>query len=307
MSNEKYFIILGANEIELEESVNNEVRVLATVLELDIPSKNGRLYQFGEGETIAKSLEGKPVYYGTNWLGKHDNPLVMRESKNEPVGIVEKCWVAGNKIKAKIKIYGESLANKIRGGAKFLFSVGGVAKNFIKKRIGDRNVDVLEGAKCNHLQIIDGSTPVGFPSAKLEKILNVNETQETCLYLEIGETENKPENGVDAEFNRLSEGMIRSGATWQTCNFCGETVPRYPSGNTVCLKCSKVMGWRSSDIQEEKVKPVSEEASEPAENELVNVLHELVLEQEKAEEGYFEDEVELVEESKEQFEYDDDE
>jgi 16S rRNA G527 N7-methylase RsmG len=32
------------------------------------------------------------------------------------------------------------------------------------------------GAKCNHLQMVDAGTKVGFPNAKVEELVEINET-----------------------------------------------------------------------------------------------------------------------------------
>jgi len=164
-----------SHDIEFEETEKG-AKIIATVLELEKSSANDRFYKIEEGESIAKSLEGKPVYYGTDSMGRHDNPLMRATSKKEPVGFVESAKVVGNKIKAIVKIINDSLIQRLKKGTKFLFSVGGHAIRETLEKIGDKVIHVLSGAKCNHLQIVDLDTPVGFPNAELEKVLEINET-----------------------------------------------------------------------------------------------------------------------------------
>lgn len=166
-----------SSELEFEESVGDKgARIVATVMELEKVSGNNKLYKIEEGEQIAKSLAGVPVYYGTDWMGKHDNPIKDPKSNNDPVGFVEIAKVVGNKIKATIKITAHNIIDTLKQGVKYLFSVGGNAISETIKHIGEKIVHILHGARCNHLQIVPFGTPVGFPSAKLEKVLEINET-----------------------------------------------------------------------------------------------------------------------------------
>lgn len=165
-----------SQDIEFEETDKGAI-IVATVLELEKSSANNRLYKIDEGEQIALSLEGKPVYYGIDpTTGRHDNPIMRERSKATPVGFVETAKVLGNRIKAVIRILNQSLVQKLKSGKKFLFSVGGHAISETLKNIGGKIVHVLEGAKCNHLQIVDSNVSVGFPNAELEKVLEINET-----------------------------------------------------------------------------------------------------------------------------------
>lgn len=180
--NEEISFFFVTKEVTFQEAKSTDKYAIieATVMELEKPSANNRLYQIEEGEEIAKSLIGKPVFYGTDPLGKHDNPLTKENSKKEPVGIVEFAEVVGNKIKAQIKIISQSIIETLKQGTKYLFSVGGNAIKETVKKIGEKIVHVLSGAKCNHLQIVDVGTPVGFPDAKMEKLVDIQETVMIC-------------------------------------------------------------------------------------------------------------------------------
>lgn len=173
------FIII-TDKLEFEETKEKGARILATVMELEKPSKNNRLYQFEEGKAIVRSLKGKPVYYGTDVFGRHCNPLKKNASQEckvrPPVGFVETAKLVGKKIKAIIRIYDNKIIQALKNGIKFMFSVGGNAISETLKKIGGKIIRVLSGAKCNHLQIVDKGVPVGFQSAKMEKLIEINET-----------------------------------------------------------------------------------------------------------------------------------
>jgi len=177
MNSETAFFIISKDVI-FEETADKGARIEATVMELDKPSigKDHRVYKITEGNDIAKSLKNKPVYHGITPFNKHDNPIATPESTNEPVGFVEKAWVIGKKIKAFIKITSQGLIETLKQGVKYLFSVGGIALSETIKKLGDKIIHVLHGARCNHLQIVDMGTSIGFPAAKMEKLIEINET-----------------------------------------------------------------------------------------------------------------------------------
>jgi len=177
MENIFYFI---SKEIEFSETVEKGARIEATVMELEKVSHNGNVYKIEEGDTIAKSLVGKNVYYGTDVFGKHDNPIVKKKAKDEPVGIVESAKVVGKKIRAIIRIINQGMIEALRQGVKYLFSVGGNAISETIKKVAGKLIHILHGAKCNHLQIVEMGTPVGFPNAKMEKLIEINETVMVC-------------------------------------------------------------------------------------------------------------------------------
>jgi len=172
-----YFI---SKEITFEETEKKGARIEATVMELEKVSANGNVYRIDEGKKIAKSLVGKNVYYGTDAFGKHENPITKDGSDGEPVGIVESAKVVVNKIKAVIRIINQGLIEALKQGVKYLFSVGGSAISETIKKIKGKIVHILHGARCNHLQILDMGTPVGFKNAKMDKLIEINETVMVC-------------------------------------------------------------------------------------------------------------------------------
>lgn len=178
MTDKNFYFVSG--EVTFQESDIKGALIEATVLELEKASEGTHnVYRLDEGPAIAESLVGVPVFYGVDLFRRHDNPFVSGRDK-EPVGIVEAARVVGNKIKATIRITAENLVEKLKSGIRFLFSVGGIAVSETAKKVGDKIIHVLHGAMCNHLQIVDANVPVGFPNAKVERLIGINETVMIC-------------------------------------------------------------------------------------------------------------------------------
>lgn len=151
--------------------------VKCTALELDKPSINGKIYAFEEGDKIAESMVDKPIYFNIDWRGKH-------KLDEESIGKIILAKRIGKKIKAILGITDLKIIDKLRQGLKFLFSIGGHAKTSKYFKQGKRMVEKLFGTVIQHLQMIPdgknifGKSKVGFPSAKMEKILKI---EESCL------------------------------------------------------------------------------------------------------------------------------
>lgn len=79
-----------------------------------------------------------------------------------------------------IKIFDFGIMETLKQGVKYLFSVGGNAVKETLKKIGNKIVHVMSGARCNHLQILDVGTKVGFPNAKMEELVEIQETVMIC-------------------------------------------------------------------------------------------------------------------------------
>jgi hypothetical protein len=200
LTDKNFYFVSG--EVAFQESDIKGALIEATVLELEKESE-GRahnVYRLDEGPAIAESLVGLPVYYGVDIFRRHDNPFVSGRDK-DPVGIVEAARVVGNKIKATIRITAEALIEKLKKGAKYLFSVGGIAVSESVKKVGDKIIHVLHGAMCNHLQMVDANVPVGFPNAKVERLIKIDETVMICEGDECG----------DAEISIEGEGLSVTG------------------------------------------------------------------------------------------------
>ena len=175
-------------DVVFQETTPKGAVLEITALELNKESQQNTPteYRIEEGEQIAASLVGNPIYYGTKATGKH---LKGRPS----VGEVLDAWKKGNKIKAKILITSKSLIKKIKKGIKFLFSVGGVAEFAEVIRRGKRIVKRMVNAFCNHLQIVDVWTKVGFPNAKVERLIEINET---VLFVDFDPIDASIEDGI---------------------------------------------------------------------------------------------------------------
>jgi len=165
-------------EISFEETKEKGARLYATFMELDKASVNGRIYRFAEGIKMAKSLIGKPVFYGVTWFGKHD-------LSKAPIGIVETAEVIGKKIKGIVRVTDQGLIETLKQKVKYMFSVGGIAdfaenvkeggKQLINKF--GRPIIKLYNAVCTHLQLLDGDPKkAGFESAKMERLIEINES-----------------------------------------------------------------------------------------------------------------------------------
>lgn len=195
----EFLVVTSEVSIEIEETVEPYARALITVMELDKTSRNNRFYTIEEGASIIKKLKGKPVYYGTDKFGRHDNPLKNPKSKQKPIGFIESARIIGNKIKAVIKITKKTLVDKIRKGVKFWFSVGGNALSEVVKKVKGKLVHFLKGINPNHIQMVDVGTPIGFKDAKLDKVLEINETVFFCSSGKVKVVKEKPEEDLLVE------------------------------------------------------------------------------------------------------------
>jgi len=161
-------------EYEFQEATEKGARILATLMELDTPSTNNRIYRLEEAKSICNSLTNKPIRYGANWLGKH--------LKNVPIiGMVETAWQEAKKIKGIVRIWDKGIIETLKKGTKYLFSVGGVADFGEVVQKGRQLFMKLWNAVCTHLQLLPESTPAGFPTAKMHEVIEINES---CMIAE---------------------------------------------------------------------------------------------------------------------------
>jgi len=159
------------SEVEFQEATEKGARIFATFMELNKISGNDRIYRIEEGARIAKSLIGKPIRFGADWLGKH---II---NKNPIIGKVEQAFQEGSKIKGVVRIWNKDVVAKLKKGIKFLFSVGGVAQFGETIRSGAKVFTRLWNAVCTHLQLLPNDpSGAGFPTAKMHKIIEINES-----------------------------------------------------------------------------------------------------------------------------------
>ena len=158
------------NEVEFQEATPTGARISVTFMELNKPSENDRMYRIEEGDQLAKSLVGKFIRFGANIFGKHFKQV-------KKIGFVESAHKVGNKIKGIVNIFDKSFIEKIKKGAKFLFSVGGTALFGKVIQMGKKIVTELWGAVCSHLQMLPNNpSGAGFPNAKMHKVIEINES-----------------------------------------------------------------------------------------------------------------------------------
>jgi hypothetical protein len=166
------FITKDVKVISFEETVEKKGALIeVTALELEKVSQNNppTMYRLEDGDMIAASLVGSPVYFGTLWTGRHDK-------NKECIGEVESTKNLGTKIKAWVRVTSKDIIERLKKGIKFKFSVGGNAEfSEIVKKAG-RNVVRMVKAVCNHLQMVDNNVIVGFPNAKLDRVVEINES-----------------------------------------------------------------------------------------------------------------------------------
>lgn len=158
------------SEVEFQEADEKGARIFATFMELDTPSTNNRIYLLEEGKSIAESLIGKPIRYGANWLGKHLKEVPV-------IGIVEQAWQEAKKIKGIVRIWEKGVIDTLKSGAKYLFSVGGIAEFAEVIQKGKQLFQRLHNAICTHLQLLPNDPKAaGFPTAKMHEVIEINES-----------------------------------------------------------------------------------------------------------------------------------
>ena len=162
--------IFVTSEVEFQEATEKGARIFATFMELDTPSANNRIYRIEEAKSLADSLIGKPIRYGYDWLGKHLKQVPV-------IGIVEQAWQEAKKIKGIVRIWDKGIIDTLKAGAKYLFSVGGVAEFAEVVQKGKQLFQRLHNALCTHLQLLPNDPQgAGFPTAKMHEIIEINES-----------------------------------------------------------------------------------------------------------------------------------
>ena len=163
--------------IEVEESVPERALLSGTFLRLNIPTKNGVIYQIENIEETVKKFIGVPVFFGTDERNAHDKSLPKY------VGRVVKAFYdkATNSIKGLVEVwktqYFPDLPLKINRG--WGFSIGGKGKRFeytgTVNKLMKPVVKVYEMIP-NHLQLLEPRQPRGDEGATVEKIIPVEES-----------------------------------------------------------------------------------------------------------------------------------
>lgn len=178
MSDIPFFFVSDSDRLDFIETEETHPFALVSgvVMVLGVPSTNGRVYRFSEAKELCRSLLLKDVYFGTDWKGAHD-------ISQKPIGRVESASLrSDNKISAIIKVTSRKLINRLRMGERFLFSIMGDASKAIEKILNTgRKVRELINAKISSVQMLEYGTNVGFPDARMDEQISI---QETVLFVD---------------------------------------------------------------------------------------------------------------------------
>lgn len=157
-----------SNILSFEEG-KGYLKVKCLIAELDKTSLNGNRYKFTESQQICESIRGKPVRFGTTWVGRHlkDAPII---------GVVHRAWTEGKRLLAWIRIHSKEFIDGIRSGVQYKFSFGGQAESRKVVATEEGYYQELSGVKPNHLQMLSPDSLAGFPSTK------ILEVEESVMY-----------------------------------------------------------------------------------------------------------------------------
>jgi len=159
--------------IEVFESLGpNKVRVGGTFIRLEVPTKNGRIYQVQEAEQIAKDLMGKAVYiHADPTTGLHYNKDDMLVGQIASV-IIDK---AKKLIRGFIDIWNTpkfpNLISRIKKG--WGFSIGGVVQKYLSTgKFNERMMPIVHalGMRANHIQLLEPQEKRGDPAAMVDEV-----------------------------------------------------------------------------------------------------------------------------------------
>ncbi len=163
--------------IEVAETVEGIKNLTGTLLRLDVPTGNGRMYSFEEADKIANEAVGVPLYYGIKII---DKKLYHDVSPTTKVGEVIKAWVdrASKSIKGVIKLMKSesfpTLVEEVKQG--WGLSVAGSLDGIQLVKHAGRFVFKCIGFAINQLQLLSPNTPRGDMGAMVEEVFPVQET-----------------------------------------------------------------------------------------------------------------------------------
>jgi len=144
-------------------------------------SKNNIQYtvQDSDFEQVAKSAEGKPVYFGTNILGKHDSPLLKTDSSisgefysgRKPIGIIHHAYFdrVSRKVKAILYIYDNVIRKQIRKG--YGISIRGISQGLKQIISHGKRIFRAINLKIHDINLLKPSTKRGVEDAKITRII----------------------------------------------------------------------------------------------------------------------------------------
>jgi len=181
----KYNFVI-TSPIEIEETFGDRVIISGVVLKLNSVTGNGREYLVEEGEQIARSLQGMPIYYGAKKVIEPASSRVgYKHQKGEPYHVGRVFKTVFDRAKKVIRAWAEvwntkrfpDLISRIKRG--WGFSIGGAVKKFIPTgKINKYKNPIVKaiGMVANHLQLLSPDIPRGQQEAKVEEIKPIEET-----------------------------------------------------------------------------------------------------------------------------------
>ena len=158
-----------SSPIVVMESRGDKVWLKGTLIRLDVPTANGRIYRFEEANTIADEAIGKPVFVFAR-MGKH-----LRDKTHE-VGNIVKTWVneAKRSIEGIIEVgnteFFPHIIEEVKEG--WGFSVGGIVKAMQMISSGGNLLMKCVNFMIDHVQLLRPNTQAD-GGAIVESVSNV--------------------------------------------------------------------------------------------------------------------------------------
>lgn len=148
-------------------------------IRLNIPTRNGRIYQVEEGEQIANDLLGKDLYIGADIKGLH-----KLDERHKIGRVVESvCDKVKEIITGAVEVWNTidfpDLISKIKEG--WGFSIGGKIKDFkFLGKLNERLLPIIRaiGMKATHLQLLEPQEKRGDTMAMVSEVIPVMESLE---------------------------------------------------------------------------------------------------------------------------------
>jgi len=158
--------------IEVFESLGpNKIRLGGNFIRLEVPTKNGRIYQVQEAEQIVKDLDGKAVYIHADPKGIHYNTDEMLVGKVTDVIYDEIKKI----IRGFVNIWNTpkfpNLVSRVKKG--WGFSIGGVVRKFFPTgKINEKLKPIVHalGMRANHIQLLEPQEKRGDLAAVVDVI-----------------------------------------------------------------------------------------------------------------------------------------
>jgi len=166
------------SKIDVMETEGGRAYLTGTLIRLDVPTGNNRVYRFEEGEKIAAEAVGKPVQIGGVSMGEH-----FADTKYK-IGRILKAWVDGARkvIRGVVEIWNTDKLPNIVSEVKrnWGLSIGGEIDGFQLLSKGKNLLMKCINFAITHLQILRPNEPRGDREAVIDMVSN------TPIYESIG-------------------------------------------------------------------------------------------------------------------------